>query len=71
MSLPNVELIPERSIVAARIVVALWLVGWTSKCVLFMEYFFKTLVTHPLVNDFFPMFFRSALVAHHDERWPP
>ena len=48
---------------AARIVVALWLVGWTSKCVLFVEYFFQTLVTHPMVNDFFPAFFRAALVA--------
>lgn len=41
MSLPSVELIPERSIVAARIVVALWLVGWTSKCVLLLEYFLR------------------------------
>ena len=63
MSLPSVDGLPERSIVAARIVVALWLVGWTSKCVLFLEYFFKTLVSHPMVNDFFPVFFRSALVA--------
>jgi hypothetical protein len=38
MSLPSVDALPERSIVAARIVVALWLVGWTSKCVLFLEY---------------------------------
>ena len=63
MSLPSVEAIPKRSIMAARIVVAMWLVGWTSKCVFFMEYFFKTLVSHPIVNDFFPGFFRSALVA--------
>ena len=63
MSLPSVDALPERSIVAARIVVALWLVGWTSKCVLLFEYFFKTLVTHPMVNDFFPAFFRSPLVA--------
>lgn len=63
MSPPSVNALPERVIVAARIVVALWLVGWTSKCVLFLEYFFKTLASHPMVNDFFPVFFRSALVA--------
>ena len=58
-----VDALPERVVVAARIVVTLWLVGWTSKCFVLLEYFFKTLVSHPMVNDFFPAFFRSALVA--------
>jgi hypothetical protein len=47
----------------ARTVVAFWLLGWLIKAAFFKAYLFKTIIQYPVVIDFFPTFFRSALTA--------